>query len=435
VAYDPISMSPGDPRVADPGKEERRELGVPIVPAFDGYRAFAILGVVMIHVLLSSGVSARAGGSALGQLIWGTFGQAVDILFIVSGFVVFLPTVARRSFGPVEAYAVRRIARIVPAYWLALALLLIVMVAFTPPGLPYPSASTVGIHATFLQTPAYLVQSFTGGVDGLGFGVDNPVWTLSVEMAFYLVLPLIAMRYLRRPLIGLAVCAAVAIGWRELFQHFDSVAGLFGGHPEPIKLIDYRFASVDQFPFWIFSFGLGMTGAWAFVGLRDTVDPHRLARLAGFVQLASIAAVALFIYLAGHYARTVTPPFTAAVARESITIGIGYSAAIATFMVATTMCSARRQWPFSASLPRRLGDISYGIYLSHFAIGVYVAQLLSPVANGSLGAFILWAAIVFPCAAAYGYLSARYVEVPIRRWARRYGRRDMAPTGAAAQTR
>lgn len=407
-----------------------------MVPSFDGFRAFAILGVVAIHVIISSGVSASAGSSALGQLIWGTVGQAVDTLFIVSGFVVFLPTVARGEFGSRRAYAIRRAARIVPAYWLALVLLLIVMAVSTPSGLPYPSLATIGAHLTFLHAPALLIESFFGSPDGFGFGVNIPLWTLSVEMAFYLVLPFIALAFLRRPLVGLAIAAAIAIGWRELFQHLGTVVGAFGGHVEGTRLLDYVFASDNQLPFWAFSFGLGMTGAWAYVRLRERVPRAALERWAGMAQAVAFAALLVFIYLAGHYALTATPPFTATIARQSLTIGLGYSACVASFMVATALAHESRQWPFNAPIPRRLGDISYGIYLSHYAICVYVAQLLSPPDDGSLGAFALWSAIVFPLAAAYGYLSARYVEIPIRRWARAYGRRGgtpAAPSGSAVR--
>ena len=35
---------------ADPGKAWRQERGIPIVAAFDGYRALAVIGVVLFHV-------------------------------------------------------------------------------------------------------------------------------------------------------------------------------------------------------------------------------------------------------------------------------------------------------------------------------------------------------------------------------------------------
>ena len=426
-------MASADGRTLDPGKSERAATGIPVVPSFDGFRAFAILGVVTIHVLLASGVVARAGDSALGQLIWGTVGQAVDTLFIISGFVVFLPTVVRGEFGSVGSYAIRRAARIMPAYWLAIALLLVALTITRPGGVPYPSAGNVGVHIAFLQTPTVLIQSFGHSSYGYGFNVDIPLWTLSVEMAFYLVLPFIASAYLRRPLVGLAICAALAIGWRELFAHLDSVGDFFGFSVDTSRLLANRFASDDQLPFWAFSFGLGMTGAWAYVRARERFRPDRIEQVAGRLQIAALAVLAVFVYLAGHYAKTAAPPFTATAARQTILIGLGYSAAMASFMLATALSPRRRQLPWSAALSRRLGDISYGVYLSHFAIAAYVGEVLSPIDDGSLGAFALWSAIIFPLALVYGYLSARYVEIPIRRWARAHGRRAEAPAEPAAR--
>ena len=72
-----------------------------------------------------AGGHALAGGSLAGQLVWATGPQFVDILFVVSGFVVFLPTVAQRgNFGSVPGYAIRRGARLLPAYWLSLCVML-----------------------------------------------------------------------------------------------------------------------------------------------------------------------------------------------------------------------------------------------------------------------------------------------------------------------
>ncbi len=431
LPYDRRALASADARSLDPGKSERAATGIPVIPSFDGFRAFAILGVVTIHILLASGVVARAGDSALGQLIWGTVGQAVDTLFIISGFVVFLPTVVRGEFGSVGSYAIRRAARIMPAYWIAVALLLLALTLVKPGGVPYPSAGNVAVHLAFLQTPTVLVQSFGDSSYGYGFNVDIPLWTLSVEMAFYLVLPFIAGAYLRRPLLGLAICAAVAIGWRELFAHLGSVGDFFGLSVDSSRLLANRFASDDQLPFWAFSFGLGMTGAWAYVRIREGMPPDRLRRIASRAQIAALAALAVFVYMAGHYAKTVAPPFTATAARQTILIGLGYSAAMASFMLATALSPGRRQLPWSAGLSRRLGDISYGVYLSHFAIAAFVGELLSPINDGSVGAFALWSAIVFPLALVYGYLSARYVEIPIRIWARAHGRRAEAPTEPA----
>jgi hypothetical protein len=96
--------------VADPGKEWRRGHRIPVVPSFDGYRAYAILGVVLFHIFQISGVFAAVGDSAIGVLFWGVLPRSLDVLFIVSGFVIYLPTVVRDGdFGRVSAFAVRRV--------------------------------------------------------------------------------------------------------------------------------------------------------------------------------------------------------------------------------------------------------------------------------------------------------------------------------------
>jgi peptidoglycan/LPS O-acetylase OafA/YrhL len=54
---------------------------------------------------------------------------------------------------------------------------------------------------------------------------------------------------------------------------------------------------------------------------------------------------------------------------------------------------------------------------------------LSLPTDGNLVSFLVWTLAVVPAAILYGYLSARFVEQPIRRWARRYGRREEPDSG------
>ncbi len=74
-------------------------------------------------------------------------------------------------------------------------------------------------------------------------------------------------------------------------------------------------------------------------------------------------------------------------------------------------------------LARKLGDISYGIYLIQAPILWFLVFHWSRCRRtGALGSFAIWILAVVPAAVLYGYLSARFVEQPIRRWARRFGR-------------
>ena len=410
------------PRLSDPGKDDRSAHGVPVVPAYDGYRAFAILAIVLLHTLANSGVVQSAGGNWGGQLIWGTLPHLVDVLFIISGFVVFLPTVAQRgTFGSVGAYAIRRAARLLPAFWLSL-LILLVLIAVLPEAPPVPGIVPIGAH---LIGEHGLVNMFDTNVN-VGFGINLPLWTLTLEITFYVILPFIAAAYFRRPLVGLLIAAGIAILWRELFANLGDVLDVFGFHPSPTRVLQLRFASDNQLPHWAFSFAAGMTSAWAYVRLHELRARADLERIAAPIAVAALALTAIFVYLAGRYAIDNPAPLPAAIARQSSFIAIGYTASLATLMLSLSLAPRPWQALFAHPLARRLGDISYGVYLIHAVILWVISIELTLPNDGTFGAFLQWAAIVFPLSLVYGYLSARYVEQPIRRWARRFGRQAQA---------
>ena len=65
----------------------------------------------------------------------------------------------------------------------------------------------------------------------IGFGINGPLWLLSIVVTFYAVLPFVARRYSRHPLVGLALAAAVTIAWKqtvdwapEIFERLSSRA-------------------------------------------------------------------------------------------------------------------------------------------------------------------------------------------------------------------
>jgi peptidoglycan/LPS O-acetylase OafA/YrhL len=410
----------------DPGKQSRVASHIPVVAAFDGYRAYAILGIVVFHLLDRSGVLTAAGSNWFARLILGTLGQFVDILFIISGFVVFLPTVARHGeFGSVSSFAVRRAARLVPAYWAVLAILLILtsLIAVHPP-IPFPGLGDLAIHAAFLQMPAVMLRNLL-----IGFGVDGPLWTLSLEVTFYFILPFVAAWYFRRPLVGLLIAAAITVVWHEALIHWSTTEALLG-HPTSQASLRLEEASYRQFPFFAFSFGAGMTGAWAYVRLRERYRPEQLARHVGWVQLVSFTSLAVFCYVVGGQGR------------RSPIIALGFTGSLATLMVATALGPIRRQRPFAHPFARWLGDISYGMYLIHAVIATYAFRLLFTPAtppplrgDGSFGTFVALAALVLPLTVLYGYVSGRYLEQPIRRWAQRFGRRQQERRGTRGAAR
>lgn len=427
--------------IRDPGKESRAASGIPVIPALDGFRALAILGIVLYHVLLFSGGGLRIADTVTGDAAI-MLPLGVDLLFIISGFVVFLPTVVREGeFGNVSAYAIRRAARLVPAAWLAIAIVL-VLLAVAPPSrlvfaegagsFPLPGPLAFIGHLLFLQTPVQLLDlDFPRGL-----GIAGPLWTLSLELIFYAILPLIAAAWFRRPWLGLAISAAISVSWHLAFAHLAGVVDLLGLGLSPSSITATALASDYQFPAFAFSFGAGMTAAYAYVQLRQGRPDEELQRRAARVQPAALVAVALFIYLSTRYGLQAGEIGGApSIGRNAPLVAIGFNASLVALILATALAPRRRQLLVSSAPARWLADVSYGIYLIHYAVLAYLLVVFSPSQNGSPATVALWSGAALAISMLYGYLSARLLEQPIRRWAHRFGRRADRSQPAASQAR
>jgi len=440
VSKGPAAGPPGPPEpqpeepLADPGKQERLAQGVPVVGAFDAYRGAAVLGIVLFHVLASSGLLIRAGGSAPAQLVWGTLPYTVAIFFIVSGFVMFLPTAARNGdFGSVSAFAIRRAARLFPALWIAL-LITLALLALLPqspaadprPVLPFPGVSEILLNFSGLVTWAAL---FDPNGYPPGFAVDTPTWTLTLEIGFYIVLPLIAASYFRRPLLGLGITAAIAVLWREAFANLGDLVSLFGTEISPLRVLGLQFAN-NQLPHWAFAFGAGMTSAWAYVRISEMRDREKVERVAKWVAAAALVGLCFFVWRAGRYALDYPPEAVVYTAWNSSTLIIGYTLFLTTLMLALAFVPGRLQAVMSHPKVRLLADVSYGVYLIHAVLLWVIAVQFSLPKNDSLRSFAILFFTVFPLSLIYGYLSTRFVEQPIRRWAHKFGRRAQARRAA-----
>src|SRR4051812_6590794 len=91
--------------------------------ALDGLRGLAALGVLVLHVWMFSYGDNGKPPKGLLDLALGELRLGVQLFFVLSGFLLFRPFVAAALGGgprpSLRRYAVRRAARILPAYWAA----------------------------------------------------------------------------------------------------------------------------------------------------------------------------------------------------------------------------------------------------------------------------------------------------------------------------
>ena len=239
----------------------------------DGLRGIAILLVVWYHARLVSGQSF---GPLDAVVKSGYLG--VDLFFFVSGFCLFYPYAkcARDGRPPpsTRRFFRRRLLKIVPSYLLAL---------FTFAALYHAQygafanlAMQVTAHMAFVHT---LVPATFGTISG-------PLWTIGVEVQFYVLFPLIVPWFRRAPLLGYAALVVVAESYRLTIAAFA---------PEP------SFWWINQLPAFVDLFGAGMLAAYVIGGIRhERIWNPRAATacscaalslaLAGLVAAAAAAA-------------------------------------------------------------------------------------------------------------------------------------------------
>jgi peptidoglycan/LPS O-acetylase OafA/YrhL len=194
-----------------------------------------------------------------------------------------------------------------------------------------------------------------------------------------------------------------------------------------ISDLTVRLIAVDQFPGWAFSFGLGLTGAWAYVWLRERYEPAQLARAA-----LLLAPVVLLLYAYGAYLYGNTtlsyPGRIGPAARSEVLDTMFGSLSRAALIGIVILGPLWMQRPFVNRITSRLAQLSYGVYLIHIPLVIYAASLLDLPRDGSLWALAIWIAVIVPPSLLFAALSRRYVEQPILRWVK--GRlRGSPPSG------
>jgi peptidoglycan/LPS O-acetylase OafA/YrhL len=274
------------------------------------------------------------------------------LFFVLSGFLLFRPFL--RGGVSLRSYFTRRFARIVPAYWVALVgAALLLWGGGGTPGIRLPDASSLGLFAVFGQnySAATVMQL-------------NPVtWTLCVEVAFYLVLPLIA----RRSLLPLLVVGGLA--W-NLFVHD------VGGGQVMAKAL----------PAYLPYFAVGMAvAAW----------PVR-SRLPVFAITGVGLVVANGVWHSVAAPRVVNP-LLAVVADLPAAVGFG--------LVVAACAGGGLAWLGRLSW---VGVRSYGLYLWHVPLILFLRRLdVLPLS------FVPALLMVVPLALGVAALSWRFVERPV----------------------
>lgn len=176
----------------------------------DGLRVLAIGLVMWFHIWQQSWLApvASIGGLPLDLTSVTRTGYImVDIMLLLSGYLLFIP-IARGGRLDIGAFYKKRLARILPSYLLSVLVMLFVF------ALPENDWQMTGrlwkdliTHLTFTHTFFYDTY--------VGTALNVVLWTLAIEMQFYLIFPALAACFRRRPVVTYLCMAAAGFASRR----------------------------------------------------------------------------------------------------------------------------------------------------------------------------------------------------------------------------
>jgi peptidoglycan/LPS O-acetylase OafA/YrhL len=363
------AAAPGQGAIIEPSPSPAR---IEHVPAIDGLRGVALLGVLAFH--------------ANGALRGGYLG--VDLFFVLSGYLITRLLLAEHgATGRVALWSfwVRRARRLFPA-----------LLALMP---------AIGLYAHFIATPTELAGIRADAVATLAYVANwhailsqrsywelflapSPLehtWSLAIEEQFYLVWPLIVVVVLRRFgarglfVVALSLAVLSMLAMAALFDPARTMRVYYG--------TDTRAAAI-------------LAGA-AFACVRPSAPltggvTSRLLDVSGVFALAGLAWV-----------------WSSIDGRDFLLYRGGFWLAEALSLVLLACAIAPRQGVVARLLSfaplRALGLVSYGAYLWHWPVNLVLTAERCHVHGLALHA--LRAAVTLGIAA----LSYRFLEQPIRR--------------------
>jgi acetyltransferase len=380
----------------------------------DAVRAIAALMVLAGHAYVFSVAHASEGEKSV--VVKGLL-SGIALFFVLSGFLISGPFLRALLDGrrPPAAgrYAIRRSARILPAYWVALVA-----------GVALVTSSEL---AHWWQVPLHgsLMQNLAIGESGRLLFV---AWTLSVEAMFYIFVPLAALAvwWFRRDkgvslealAAGVLILGIGSVAWllgTSAIVTPDAIAA--GDFPKSFRLLGW------VLPNFLYAFAPGAliylaetpeaqvrAGVWAFY--------RRLKAHPGTMAIGALAFLCLAVLLRGNaHSRLVY-------ALHNVPLSLGGGLAVIAFMGEGPKRRA------AARLLAPIGLISYGIYLWHAVVrGAVLKHAIGwvPGLHGGYGAWPFQIAFLLILTVPLALASWLLIERPLLRRTSAWDRRRRAP--------
>lgn len=313
------------------------------IPALHGLRAFMVFMVAAFHFWQHSWLTPVIpwfGGRLSLDPLLRTGYMWVDGMLLLSGFLCYLPYAAAKESGrpspPVLPFYRKRVIRVVPSYLFnVLAVLFLIAL---------PQRRYAGLWEAARDLLAHI--SFTHNLFWFSYA-DTPLngvlWTLAVEMQFYLLFPFLARGFRRMPLLTYGLMAATAFGFRAYAASLPDNSLWF-----------------NQLPAFLDVYANGFVAASVFVSLRRRMKEDVWTRI-----LLSACAFAAALGLWQLLQQQAYSYPQSAIRLGQMARRYSFSALLALFMLGCSLGLGGIRLFFGNRLSRYLAAISYQFYMWH----------------------------------------------------------------------
>ncbi len=369
--------------------QDRKSAGARIEFA-NTLRGVAAMSVICAHLgntfwywpdvvqMLTGIPNVKADPSILSKIVPDALGGwGVSLFFVISGFVIPF-SLERYS---VKGFIVGRLWRIWPTCWVGLSITV--------------AAVLIGVHTMGGAVPFNFRDVITHYFPPLAAiadsrQIDSVMWTLEIEMFFYIVCALAAARLRDGHWTLWLVPVAVFLVWLGVDQ---VVAQFHGSHPVLARRLTY----FDLDPPYI---------VFMFTGVALNLFQRGKLRLPG-----TVAAAALCLALFAVSQKIGQTPIKS----SAWVYGLGLSLFVA--------CMLAQDWFGRVKVLRFFSDISYPIYIIHGVAGYVILNAM--MRHGWNSDVASLATIVFMIGLAW--LVHRFVEMPTHRIGQKIARRLSEP--------
>lgn len=332
------------------------------IKGLDGIRGIAALAVFSVHYNQIVGIDYQLGPIDFYQLI-ANGDHGVALFFILSGLLLSLPfwrTVLYQQARPsVKTYFIHRLVRILPAYYVALTIL-ILLIGLWRFEQAWPD---ILLHYTFLFN--YTEFSF--------FSINPTFWTLAVEMQFYLLLPCMFFMF-RRYTFNTMICSFIIMIFVFYSLHYlitisvnktivwPLESALTWVRPNGAVVSQSLLAHLPHFILGI------LAGAATLILMpKNGAEKDKCSLLydGGLV----LAVIMLLVLLGTSWGDTIQIPYAP--------YGFPLIPLILAGVTVFIPCSRYTAVMLDSKVMRHLGKVSYGVYIYHLPVLIFVDHKMS----------------------------------------------------------